>query len=340
MKKTTKLISTVLAVVTISSLMTCSTFAESNLRPPTKGKDTNVSSKVGSRQRGGGVDNKKNTSADKTTSASSAMNDIKSTKGIINPNWKLLSNPVAVEWETPATFVKEEARGTFFYGDAGAALLTYLGTYEVNTAKWKAYQTTTDIKSETYTQTANQLLLDEFNEFRGLEKAKYNNNPGKNAEVDPNTSKAINDTYNRGGIVATDQGVASSTAIDKIDAAAYAKEVIEFTNKERKKVGASLLKIDDDLMKAAQTRAKELVENYSHTRPNGDPSTDMVVNAGYSKAGENAARYQTSAQNVVTAWMNSRGHKANLLRSSFTHIGVGCYQTPDGTLYWVQLFGG
>ena len=76
---------------------------------------------------------------------------------------------------------------------------------------------------------------------------------------------------------------------------------------------------------------------FSHTSPTYGSPFDMMKNYGilYKAAGENIAQGQTSAQQVMNAWMNSSGHRANILNSTYTHIGVG--YVSDGH-YWTQMF--
>ena len=122
--------------------------------------------------------------------------------------------------------------------------------------------------------------------------------------------------------------------------AAYAKQVADLVNQERAKAGRSPLKVDVTVQSAAQVRAKEIVSSFSHTRPNGSSFSSALTEAGVSfrGAGENIAYGQSSPEKVMEGWMNSSGHRANILNSSYTSIGVGCYQGAGGTLYWTQLF--
>lgn len=115
----------------------------------------------------------------------------------------------------------------------------------------------------------------------------------------------------------------------------YIVEVIRLVNAERAKEGLTALQTNGTIAEAAQTRAEELPTLFDHTRPDGISCFTALDEAGvrYWTAGENiAAGYATPAQ-VVAGWMNSPGHRANILNSSFTTIGVG----RDGN-YWVQLF--
>ena len=119
------------------------------------------------------------------------------------------------------------------------------------------------------------------------------------------------------------------------------KQVVELVNKERNKNGLASLTMDSELNRAAAVRAKETAQSFSHTRPNGSSCFTALDEIGYSysSAGENIAMGQSSPSEVVKAWMNSEGHRANILNSSFTKIGVGCHSNGS-TLYWSQFFAG
>ena len=117
------------------------------------------------------------------------------------------------------------------------------------------------------------------------------------------------------------------------------KEVINLVNKERTARGLSELKMNQKLMYAAMIRAEEISESFSHTRPDGTSCFTIFedLNIDYYGAGENIAYGYVSPEAVMTGWMNSPGHKANILTGSFTEIGVGCFE-KNGRLYWVQMF--
>lgn len=117
----------------------------------------------------------------------------------------------------------------------------------------------------------------------------------------------------------------------------YAEQVLELVNKERADAGVSALSLDDDLCKAAQVRAKEISESFSHTRPNGSSCFTVLNSYGisYSGAGENIAYGSSTSSGVMNQWMNSSGHRANILNSKWKKIGVGY---DPSTKCWVQLF--
>ena len=115
---------------------------------------------------------------------------------------------------------------------------------------------------------------------------------------------------------------------------ANAQSVVRQVNQERAKQGLSALRVDPKLTAAAQIRAREIVEKFSHTRPDGT-KWSTVSSVAY---GENIAKGQRTADKVMAAWMTSSGHCANILRASYGSIGVACVKS-GGVYYWVQLFG-
>ena len=120
----------------------------------------------------------------------------------------------------------------------------------------------------------------------------------------------------------------------------YEDQVVALVNVERAKAGLPALKMDKTLQAAALARAKETVRSFSHTRPNGSSCFTILGEYGirYRFAGENIAYGQRSPEEVVTAWMNSEGHRANIMSPNFTTIGIGYYQAANGIKYWSQLF--
>jgi uncharacterized protein YkwD len=126
------------------------------------------------------------------------------------------------------------------------------------------------------------------------------------------------------------------------NAAAIGGRIVEFTNAARNEKGRPALKIDDALMKAAQKRAVECASKYGHTRPDGRSCFTVFGEFGvaYRKAAENILydNYpEISASKAVDVWMNSEGHRENILTKEFTHIGVGVY-SKGGKNYCVQMF--
>lgn len=120
----------------------------------------------------------------------------------------------------------------------------------------------------------------------------------------------------------------------------YASQVVKLVNEERAKAGLAALTLDKEVAAAAQVRAKEIEKSFSHTRPNGSTFSTALTEQGVSfrGSGENIAWGQRTPEEVVRGWMNSEGHRANILNKNFKNIGVGYYQGTGGTNYWTQLF--
>lgn len=120
----------------------------------------------------------------------------------------------------------------------------------------------------------------------------------------------------------------------------YLEQVLSLVNAERAKHGLSALTLDSTLSDAAAVRAKESAVSFSHTRPNGSDFSSIFREFGisYRRGGENLAWGQKTPEAVVQAWMNSSGHRANILNSGYQKIGIGSYTKADGTIYWAQLF--
>lgn len=132
----------------------------------------------------------------------------------------------------------------------------------------------------------------------------------------------------------------SATISPVFDPNSVASQVVNLVNQERAKAGLSPLTAVGNLHSYAQTRSTELVSVFDHVRPDGSNPLTSVFNLGsYSTAGENIAMGYSSAQAVMDGWMNSPGHRANILNANFTSIGVGCYN-HNGVLYWTQIFAG
>ncbi|WP_050182093.1 SafA/ExsA family spore coat assembly protein [Domibacillus robiginosus] len=117
------------------------------------------------------------------------------------------------------------------------------------------------------------------------------------------------------------------------------EEVVRLVNIERQKAGLKPLTQNWELSRVARIKSQDMMNNhyFSHNSPTYGTPFNMMKNFGitYKSAGENIAQGQTTPAAVMKAWMNSAGHKANILNSNFTQIGVG-YE-PNGN-YWTQQF--
>ncbi|MEK6263269.1 MAG: CAP domain-containing protein [Clostridium sp.] len=119
-------------------------------------------------------------------------------------------------------------------------------------------------------------------------------------------------------------------------------EVVVLVNQERAKLGLAPLKNNVELSNVARYKSEDMRDKnyFSHTSPTYGSPFDMMKKFGidYMAAGENIAKGQTTAAEVMKSWMNSPGHKANILSEDFTEIGVGVAKDANGTIYWTQQF--
>lgn len=119
----------------------------------------------------------------------------------------------------------------------------------------------------------------------------------------------------------------------------FAQRVIDLTNEHRRANGLKPLTHDPELSRVAQQKSVDMHQNnyFSHTSPTYGSPFDMMRDFGieYKTAGENIAQGQRTPEAVVEAWMNSAGHRANILNPNFTHIGVGVEQEE---YHWTQMF--
>ncbi|NMB97740.1 MAG: SafA/ExsA family spore coat assembly protein [Clostridiaceae bacterium] len=126
------------------------------------------------------------------------------------------------------------------------------------------------------------------------------------------------------------------------DVKALENEVIRLTNEQRAKYGLPALKANWELSRVARYKSQDMVnKNYfSHNSPTYGSPFRMMENFGlrFTAAGENIAMGQQSAQQVVNAWMNSPGHRSNILSSTYNQIGVGLAKDRNGRFYWTQMF--
>ncbi|MEK3766129.1 CAP domain-containing protein [Solibacillus sp. FSL K6-4121] len=133
--------------------------------------------------------------------------------------------------------------------------------------------------------------------------------------------------------------VGDKIIISENEQQAVEEQVVSLVNKERAKAGLAPLTIDWELSRVAKYKSQDMHDKkyFSHTSPTYGSPFDMMKKFGisYKSAGENIAKGQRTATQVMDAWMNSSGHRANIMDAKFTHIGVGFVE--DG-YYWTQMF--
>jgi len=131
--------------------------------------------------------------------------------------------------------------------------------------------------------------------------------------------------------------------VPNIDAIkAIENQVISLVNAERSKIGLAALKANWQLSRVARFKAEDMRDKhyFSHTSPTYGSPFVMMKKFGitFSAAGENIAMGQKTPSAVMTSWMNSPGHRQNILNVNYTEIGVGIAKSSSGSIYWVQQF--
>lgn len=149
----------------------------------------------------------------------------------------------------------------------------------------------------------------------------------------PNSSSG-GSTSNKGS--SSNSGTSQITTMNSDE-----REVFELINKQRTNNGLKALTVDNEVQRVARIKAQDMVNNnyFSHTSPTYGSPFDMMKSFGisYKTAGENIAGNSTN-NGAVTAWMNSSGHRANILNSSFNYTGIGVVSSPKYGKMYVQMF--
>ena len=124
--------------------------------------------------------------------------------------------------------------------------------------------------------------------------------------------------------------------------ASLEQEVFKLVNAERAKAGLQAFTYNWEVARCARMKCEDMIKNnyFSHTSPAYGSPFNMMENFGirFSAAAENIAYGQRTPAEVMNGWMNSPGHRANILSKTVTQIGVGAAKAANGTLYWTQMF--
>lgn len=168
-------------------------------------------------------------------------------------------------------------------------------------------------------------------------------------EVQTTTAKAETTVNQTTTVKAETTAVQETAPVQTVDPVAQAQaavnsasnsveKILALTNLERAKAGLGSLYLDNTLSAMANIRAQEIVETWSHTRPDGTNITAIARDYGYSYSvlGENLAKGQATETQAVAEWMASEGHRANIL-GNYNRMGVGVF-SANGRMYWVQIF--
>ncbi|HBF5318244.1 TPA: sporulation protein [Clostridioides difficile] len=160
-----------------------------------------------------------------------------------------------------------------------------------------------------------------------------NNKPESNKPEDNNNSDSTNKPDDNNNSGSTSENFS-----------AYQKEVVDLVNIERGKAGLNPLTLDSSISNVATKKSQDMIDNnyFSHNSPTYGSPFDMLKKFGisYKTAGENIAMGQKTPKEVVNAWMNSEGHRKNIMNPNFSKIGVGVAQKSGGSIYWTQIFVG
>ncbi|WP_250675189.1 CAP domain-containing protein [Paraclostridium ghonii] len=165
--------------------------------------------------------------------------------------------------------------------------------------------------------------------------SKPENNPGSNENNPSNPSEDNNTPESKPDVKPEEPSNPSG------DFASFQKEVLDLVNNERTSRGLQPLKFNSELSKVATLKSQDMIDNnyFDHTSPTYGSPFDMMKKFGisYTSAGENIAMGQKTPQEVMNAWMNSEGHRKNILNPNFTELGVGI-ASNGSSLYWTQMF--
>ncbi|EGT3679309.1 CAP domain-containing protein [Clostridioides difficile] len=175
-------------------------------------------------------------------------------------------------------------------------------------------------------------------------KPEDNNNSGSTDKLDNNKpeSNKPEDNNNSDSTNKPDDNNNSGSTSESFSA--YQKEVVDLVNIERAKAGLNPLTLDSSISNVATKKSQDMIDNnyFSHNSPTYGSPFDMLKKFGisYKTAGENIAMGQKTPKEVVNAWMNSEGHRKNIMNPNFSKIGVGVAQKSGGSIYWTQIFVG
>ncbi|MFZ4454462.1 CAP domain-containing protein [Salibacterium aidingense] len=169
--------------------------------------------------------------------------------------------------------------------------------------------------------------------------------PAEQAEPEPSTEEPAEETTEETDAQPSEEANAEEETSDDAETQSeseFEQRVIELTNQEREQAGLEPLKPYSELSDVARDKSEDMRDAgyFSHNSPNYGSPFDMMdtYNIEYQGAGENIAAGQRSPEQVVEGWMNSEGHRENILNGDFTHIGVGHAEGGSYGNYWTQMF--
>ncbi|MEG2788063.1 MAG: CAP domain-containing protein [Romboutsia sp.] len=182
------------------------------------------------------------------------------------------------------------------------------------------------------------------------------NKPNNNCNNSSGSTNKPNNSNNNSGSInkpETDNSNNNSSSINKPETnnniestvenfASYQMEIVDLVNIERSKIGLNPLVLDTNISDVATIKSQDMIaKNYfDHNSPTYGSPFDMMSKFGinYKSAGENIASGQRTPKEVMNSWMNSEGHRKNILNPNFTKIGVGIAKKSNNSIYWTQMF--
>lgn len=140
----------------------------------------------------------------------------------------------------------------------------------------------------------------------------------------------------------TDDIETGDSKVEQSKPSTQAEQVLQLVNNERAKQGLNPLKMSEELRSIANLKSRDMADNnyFDHTSKTYGTPFQMLQDFGvhYTSAGENIAAGQRTPEEVMNSWMNSSGHRANILNKNFDTIGIGYYEGGSYGVYWTQLF--
>lgn len=245
--------------------------------------------------------------------------------------------------EEPITIVfklDEKDSGSLYYENDEGLRVKYNEVYKLENDNYVNAQPTKK-RARAMVEAITNKLIDERVEIYEENKRKQEE-ARRRAEQAALAAQSAQQAQSGGTGEHSSTGSSGSTQPQTVDISGYTSQVASIVNQERAAAGLGEISMSAELNAAAQIRAEELVSLFSHTRPNGSSCFTVFDELGISvnAAGENIAAGQANPSSVMNSWMNSDGHRGNILNENYGHIGVGCVYIPGSQYgyYWVQLF--
>ena len=183
------------------------------------------------------------------------------------------------------------------------------------------------------------VIITPINEVEGSTTPSNNNNNNNNNNNDENTTETEDEPPVNPTVMIPEDSSTTIETDEEVTTDELINEIFKLTNEERSNAHIGTLKYNEDIQYVADIRAKEIVTTFAHFRPDGTPCYTAFPDT-YNVAGENIIQASTVIATpaiLMETWMNSQGHRENILAERYTDIAIGVYRTED-TTYVVQIF--